>query len=155
MPAVVRSGEFTVAASLTIDAVPEQVWAVLVDFSHYEAWNSFVPKARASAQVGSRLAMRVQMRKNWLVGVSTRITIVDPPARLAWRTRYPRWLLFSERTQVLTPLAPHLTHYQTSETFTGLLAPLLKFLLEKDLQRGFESMAHNLKRRTEEFPQQT
>lgn len=143
------SAGLTVQAKSTINAPLERVWSVLVDFPRYGEWNTFVPIVQTTSQIGSALNMHVQMRKGLRVKFTTTITALERPSSLAWKTRLPSWLLASERFQTITPIDANTTCYETSETFTGLLASLLKLLLNKDLQRGFTSVAQNLKIRAE------
>lgn len=140
---------FTIQAAATINAPLERVWSVIVDLPRYSAWNAFVPSMQSSLQVGSTLTMGVQMKKNLHIKIVETVTVVEPLHQLAWKARFPTWYLHSERFQTLTALDTDTTHYTTHETFTGLMAPFLRLMLGKDLQRGFDSIALNLKRRAE------
>jgi len=143
------SGYFTPQATATIHAPLERVWAILVDSDHYGAWNTFVPSMQTDLQVGSPLIMRVHMRKGLRVKMAVTVSAVDPLQRLAWKTKFPRWFLRSERLQLVTALDAGTTLYWTGESFAGFCAPVLKALLGKDLQRGFEAVAQNLKTHAE------
>jgi hypothetical protein len=100
----------------------------------------------SSLEVGSALTMSVQINAKYHTKEVETVTVVKPQQQLAWKARYPTWLIESERFQTLVPIDTNTTQYATHETFTGLLAPLLKLLIGKDLQRGFDSVALNLKR---------
>ncbi len=143
------TGWFSVQATSTINAPIERVWSVLIDLEHYSQWNTFVPSMQSAFQVGSLLTMQVQMNQKLHVKSVETITAIEPQHLLAWKTRSPSWLLRGERFQVITATSPDTTQYWTREAFTGLLAPVLKLLLSKDLQRGFISVAQNLKTRAE------
>jgi hypothetical protein len=143
------SGWFSVQASIDIDAPLEQVWSVLVDLERYRLWNTFVPSMLSSFQVGSMLTMQVRLRKGIQVKSVETITAIEDQHLLAWITRAPGWLLQGERFQVITSIDAHRTHYWTREAFTGVLAPVLQILLGKDLRRGFEAVARDLKARAE------
>ncbi len=144
-----RKAFFQVEAETTIDAPVVRVWAVLADLERYGEWNRFVPSMEATLKVGATLRMGVQMRSRWRVISVEDVTVVEPGKRLAWRTRSPGWLLRGERFQTLEPLDSEQTRYYTVEAFSGLLAPLLKLMLEGDLRRGFAQVAHDLKMRAE------
>ena len=143
------SGWFTVQASATINAPLARVWAVLVDLDRYGEWNTFVPSMHSTFQVGSKLTMQVQMRKGLRVTSVETITAIDDQRLLAWKTRFPAWILGSERFQVVTSLDAEHTEYMTRESFKGLLAPLVQLLFGKDLERGFAAVARDLKARAE------
>jgi hypothetical protein len=145
------SGWFAVQASTIINVPVEHVWSVLVDLERYGEWNTFVPSMQSSPfQVGSLLTMQVQMRENLRVKSVETITVIEPDRMLAWKTRSPAWFLRGERFQVLTPTDAGTTQYWTREAFTGIIAPLIKIMFEKDLQRGFQAVAQNLKARVED-----
>ena len=89
--------------------------------------------------------MRVRLRK-WLYVKSVEtITAIAPQYLLAWKTRSPDWFLQGERFQVLTMIDTNTTQYWTRESFSGIFAPVLKILLARDLQHGFDAVAQNLK----------
>lgn len=138
-----------VEATSTINAPLERVWSILTDFAHYGEWNTFVPSMQATLQIGSPLTMKVQMRKGLSVKIHATVSLVEAQHRLAWTPRMPAWFLKSERFQVITALDENTTQYWTREVFTGVAALLLKLLLSKDLQRGFSSVARDLKTQAE------
>ncbi|HZO74916.1 MAG TPA: SRPBCC domain-containing protein [Ktedonobacteraceae bacterium] len=143
------TGGFAVQASSTINAPLDCVWSVLVDLERYHEWNTFVPVMQSSFQVGELLTMQVRMNKRLTVKSIETITAIEPMGLLAWKTRSPGWLLRGERFQTLTPIDANTTRYWTREAFMGLLAPVLKITLGKDLQRGFHAVAEDLKARAE------
>src|SRR4029450_13975460 len=49
----------TISATIDIDAPPERVWEVLVDFSAYPEWNPFMREVRGRAEAGARLGVRL------------------------------------------------------------------------------------------------
>lgn len=143
------SGYFSTQATATIHAPLERVWSILVDLERYREWNSFVPSMQSDFHVGSLLIMQVQMRKWLRVKMVVTVSAIEHHHLLAWKTRFPRWFLYSERFQVLTAINAETTQYWTREAFAGMFAPLLKWLFEKDLQRGFVAIAQNLQARAE------
>lgn len=143
------SGWFSVQSTITINAPLARVWAVLADLEHYGEWNTFVPSMQSDFQVGSLLTMQVQMRENRSVKSVETITVIEPQHMLAWKTRSPAWFLCGERFQVITSLDANTTQYWTREAFTGIMAPILKMIYVKDLQRGFDRVARDLKARAE------
>ncbi len=149
------SGWFSAQASSTISAPLALVWSVLVDLEHYRDWNSFVPAMQSTFQVGAVLTMRVQMRRSLTVTSVETITAIEPEHLLAWKTRSPAWLLRGERFQVIRSLDAETTQYWTKEAFTGVLAPLVQLWFGKDVQRGFEMVAQELKARAESLAGET
>ncbi len=140
---------FTIQAAIVINAPLECVWSVIVDLPHYAEWNTFVPSMQSSLQTGSSLTMGVQLNKKLYVKIVETVTVVEAKHQLAWKARFPAWYLHSERFQTVVALDAGTTHYATHETFTGFMAPFLQLILGKDLQRGFDGIALNLKGRAE------
>src|SRR5438093_8689554 len=63
---------------IEIDAPPERVWAVLIDFEKFPDWNPFIRRIHGNALVGSRLDV--------LLGASgTRPMRFRPPSRRSSR----------------------------------------------------------------------
>ncbi|KAL2015410.1 hypothetical protein VTK56DRAFT_5521 [Thermocarpiscus australiensis] len=81
--------------------------------------------------------------------------------RVAWKTRtsllMPGWMLHSERVQefVEVPAAASSgsggpeTEYYCWETFYGVLAPVVRLLVGRQLERGFETWVEGLKKKVE------
>lgn len=76
--------------------------------------------------------------------------------RIAWDTSgIPAWILRTQRWQWLTEVEADLedgsgerkvTKYESVETFSGLAAYLVKWLMETKLNAGFQAQADGLKR---------
>ncbi len=138
------------AAESVIDAPPEAVWAVLVDVARYAEWNPFTPVATTTLAVGDPIDMRVKM-DGLRITVSQRETIraVEPGQRLVWGMEMMLGMVRAERTQTLTPLEDGRTRYRTEDVIEGPLEPLVGLLMGGSIQRGFEGVARELKRRVE------
>jgi hypothetical protein len=76
-----------------------------------------------------------------------RITALDAEHyRVAWCTvGYPKFILDTERWQALSEVEGGKTKYETVEVFRGLLAYVVKFLLESSIRKGFHAIADSLK----------
>jgi hypothetical protein len=75
----------------------------------------------------------------------------DPGAwELGWGMQMgPGFVLRANRIQRLTRLGSGRTRYDTSDTFSGLLVPVVMGLYRADIQRGFDGVARALKERAE------
>ena len=92
-----------IQTSIDIDAPCEKVWAILVDFPNYEAWNPLTVKVKGEAKVDAVVKLHVQLGGQRMVR-SHVISRVDENEALCWtiRTRQP-WLMRGERCQTITP----------------------------------------------------
>jgi len=134
-----------VSASAEIDAPIERVWATLVDFERYSAWNPFTPEVRAHLRVGEPIHMHVRMPRRAPRRMTEWINRIEPPRVLCWGVHLgARWLLCANRWQRLEPLDDRRTRYTTVDHLSGLLAPLVIGLYGEPMRRGFQAAADGL-----------
>ncbi|KAJ7146090.1 hypothetical protein C8R44DRAFT_863899 [Mycena epipterygia] len=170
VPPLSSTGVFTVADSILIDAPPEKVWQILLDFGSYKEWNAFVRGQTIVSENGTALADQTPTtdRKLYISPVhlpptmgtpgfmgshstTVEITTIDHENyRAAWITSngLPSWGLQAERWQMLT-VEGGKTKYESIEVFRGIIAYLVKFFTGKNLILGVRAMAEGLKSRAE------
>jgi len=134
--------------SLIIDAPATAVWNVLTDFSRYAAWNPFTPEVNCTGVVGDPVTLLAQLGEGRTPrAVSLQLTTWQPPQQLCWGA--DDWYLRVNRCQSLTPLPDGRTRYTNSESFTGILAPLVVWTQRQKLMRGYRKAAEGLKKEAE------
>lgn len=113
-------------AEAVIDATPDAVWAVLADLPGWDRWNTVVPVAPPPLAPGVALTLALS-RRGRTVEVGVRVIVFEPARRLAWRGGVPG-LLTAVHGFDLRPEGAgcRIVHH---ETFRGLLAPLLPWVL--------------------------
>ena len=142
-------GQPQIDARIEIDAPSERVWRVLTDFERYPEWNPFVPHVEARLEMGAAVRMRVNLVGSFELPQTEFITTLDPGRRICWTMNWlPAWLLCATRCQWLEPLSTG-TRYVSTDTLTGLLAPLVVRVFGASMQRGFERTCRALKSRAE------
>jgi hypothetical protein len=128
---------------IQIAAPPEVVWEVLTDFDRWQEWN---PEVKSMSFDGP-LAPGAMFR--WKAGPGTIVSTVEEVEG----RRYIRW-----RGRTLSISAIHewrfegrdgRTHVETEESFSGMLARLLRGSLQKQLDRALEEGLEHLKREAE------
>lgn len=137
----------TAYAACLIRAPQQRVWEVLTDFAGYKQWNRFTYDVVLERfEVGKEFTFTVNMTSWYQRRQRERIVRIEPPWLIAWGLPAPqnRWLN-ATRYQVITPQGNDSVHYQTWETFTGLLVPMLKMSVFGMVQRGFDLCARDLK----------
>ena len=132
-----------------IDAPAEHVWQVLTDTKKYGEWNPFTPRVNTDFRPGSDVGLRVILGPLKL-RQQQRIQSLEPPRLLAWgMTMGHRALLVARREQRLKVLGADRCRYVTTDTMSGLLAPLVALLFGSLIRNGFSAMAAALKERAE------
>ena len=137
---------------IEIDAPPERVWQVLIDFGAYPQWNPFIRSIEGEAKVGSRLKVRIEPPGARGMTFRPTVRVSEPARKLRWLGRlFVPGLVDGEHRLALEPLEGGRSKFIQSERFSGLLVGLLKETLTAT-ERGFEQMNEALKRRLEVTP---
>lgn len=135
---------------IEINASPEAVWRVLVDFNEYPAWNPFIRNIEGALKEGSRLKVRIETPES--PGM-----MFKPVVKKVTLNHEIRWLghliipgLFDgeHRFEILATDKRKVRFIQR-ETFGGLLVPVLWKSLEAPTEQGFKDMNAALKQRAE------
>ncbi|MFN8531732.1 MAG: SRPBCC domain-containing protein [Anaerolineae bacterium] len=128
-----------------INAPVEKVWSILAKIEDYPRWNPFTYRVDSTLELGSQALLYVRMSDKLKLTRDEIVTSFAPNKELAWRARGIRWLLAANRVQRLEVIDEQHTRYTTHETFSGLLRPLVIFLMGKMVENGFNGVAHALK----------
>jgi hypothetical protein len=138
---------------IEIQAPPERVWSILIDFPSYEHWNPFIRHIHGSPQAGSPLHVRLQPSGTRAMEFHPTVLVADRPRELRWLGRVLMPGIFNgEHRFVIHELASHRVRFEQSERFTGILIPFFRASLERDAKRGFVEMNAALKQRAEQAP---
>ncbi|MDO8147715.1 MULTISPECIES: SRPBCC domain-containing protein [unclassified Isoptericola] len=142
----------TISHAVEIDRAPADVWSVLADTARYPDWNPFITRLSGDLEVGSRLEAVIEPPGGR--PMTFRPTVVDrePGRVLHWRGRLLLPGIFDgDHRFELDELSSGRTLLTQSETFSGVLVPLLRSILAPT-RLGFEQMNDALKARTEALP---
>jgi hypothetical protein len=129
---------------------PEQVWSILTDFATYPRWNPFIRHVQGVAQKGRSLEVCIHPPGSRHTSYRPRVLVADAPRELRWRAYLlaPN-ILEEDHRFVLEPLANgHVRFLQIGLT-SGLLTPLLRECIDRNISRGFREMNAALKGRVE------
>lgn len=135
---------------IDIDAAPEVVWSILLDFRSHPEWNPFIRRIEGIAEAGQRLSISVQPQGG--KGMTFRPTVLAaiPNQELRWRGRLLLPGIFDgEHYLLIERRGPNAVKFIHGEKFSGLLIPLAKSSLEGGTRAGFVAMNEALKARAE------
>jgi hypothetical protein len=134
----------SIRSEILIDAPPDAIWAVLADFSSHQQWDPFLVAIAGDAAVGKRLTVR------FANGLTFRPTVTELRTGrvLEWLGKLLFGGLFDGRHRFELFPEGRATRLVQSESFSGLLVPLLKKTLVETEGR-FAALNAALKQRVE------
>ncbi|CAN5119567.1 SRPBCC family protein [soil metagenome] len=95
--AIRQGADRELVATATVDAPPEQVWALLTDFSRMPSWSPelvrMIPLLRGGLRVGQQY-VGINRRKAMIWPTRSVVAVLEPGRSLAWDTRSSgaRWI---------------------------------------------------------------
>lgn len=145
-----------IASSVEIDAPKERVWQIVRDTPRYPEWSPFLVAVEGDVRVGAPVVLVVRMHMNAAerpIRQTERVTRDEAgtegaPGEIGWGI--DGFFLTTERVQRVVPLGPGRCRYETTDAFSGVLAPLVLGLYAKRIQAGFDATARALKERAEQ-----
>ena len=139
---------------ILIQAPAEFVWDILMDFDNYHLWNKFCPEIKGVPEVGSPVAMQVDMG-NGPQPQTEYITRLDAPREVVWSMENkPGDPIHADRLQRVTPVDAGSCRYWTVDDFSGeAMAPMMEAFGEV-MERGFTLCAEGLKAHAEALYQE-
>ena len=135
-------------AARRIEALPDRVWALLVDLPSWRVWNPTVASIEGDVTPGGtvRLVAAVNQQRTFVLGV----TELVPAQRMVWASGLPMGLFRGVRTYSLAPVVGELgTDFAMTEVYTGALAGLIGRSIP-DLGPSFEAFADALQAAAEQ-----
>jgi len=133
----------SVNVSSEIAAPPERVWALLTDAEAFPRWNSTVTSITGPIVLGQKLAVRVPISPRVF---TPKVTALEPNRRMVWQDGAAP-MFQGVRVYELAPAGAG-TRFEMTETFSGLLMPMIAASLP-DFVPVFTRYAADLKRAAE------
>ena len=131
-----------------IDAPPERVWSLLTDAAGYASWNKAVISIEGTIAPGSVVSLISTANPKRTFKLM--VTDLTAPNRMIWSDAMPLGLFSGVRTYLVQP-REGVTHFEMTEVYSGLLAPLFTKAIP-DLTESFDLFADSLKRAAEARP---
>lgn len=133
--------------TLEINAPKETVWRVISDMPSYGEWNPFVVACESTLQANTPIKMRVRVFP--FIAMPQKETIFEhiPGEKLSYGINIPFGALQSHREHVVHESASGTTTYESHFKLSGWLSPIVKMMLNKRLQQGFDGMSYGVRAR--------
>lgn len=140
-------------AEIEIDAPPERIWSLLIDFPSYPRWNPFIRAIEGELRVDASLKVLVQ--PPGAKGMEFRPTLLSaaPNRELRWKGKFLLPGLFDGEHYFTIEGRPEGgAIFRQGEIFSGILVPLFKHSLDGAIMQGFAAMNEALQREAELTP---
>jgi hypothetical protein len=138
-----------IRTKIDINAAPEDVWDVLMDFDAYDEWNPFVVSIEGSGTVGDPLSAQLQLEGKKPMTISPIVQENEAPNHFSWLGVMGSASLFAGRHRFEIERIDDGTRFHHYEEFSGALAPMVLRMVRKSTTQGFEKMNTALRIRVE------
>jgi hypothetical protein len=139
-----------ITASIDIEAKPQEVWDVLVDFDSHAGWDPFVTRISGKPAVGERLEVTVKPVGGRAMDFRPEVLAARPGRELRWLGHlWVRGLFDGEHAFEIERVDDDRVRFIQSERVRGVLVPFLARSLDRGTKPGFEALNRALKERVE------
>ena len=140
----------SIKTEIMINAPAGVVWSHLIHFEEYPKWNSFIPSITGEPKVGAKLKVTLQPPGGRKMTIMPKCVAMETGIRFEWKGSIIIPGLFDGRHSfLLIPQADNKTLFIHSESFSGILVPLIWKFIHKMTLEGFQLMNRQLKERVE------
>lgn len=139
----------SISATVDIAASPDKVWAILTDLNAYPEWNPFIRSASGELTEGATLSLRMVPAEGRAMSFRPQVLDAKHGVLLRWTGRLIMPGLFDGTHQFALENTGGNTHLTQSETFRGILVPLLGGTITRT-ESDFRALNEALKRRAEQ-----
>jgi len=130
-----------------IAAPAERVWDILADFESYPKWNPLLKGLRGTLTSGSRLRVKVHLAWWFRMIIHPVVLQAEAPRLLRWKGSLIIPGLFAGvHAFEIEQIDNDRVKLTQSETFSGLLTPIILFVILGLMRRGFAAMNTALKK---------
>jgi len=134
--------------SIDIDAQPQRVWEVLLDFPSWKEWNPFIPSITGTLEVGARLRISVTPPGIKPMEFKPYVFSIRPGEEIIWGGSF-LWVLYRGDHAIFLEPRPNCgTHFRQRERFRGPMALFMNHMIDAT-ELGYHQMNQALKRRVE------
>ncbi len=146
---VIRHGKY-VYSSIIINATPEKVWDILMNFEQYPEWNPFITTISGNPTIGNTIAATICPPGQKPMQFKPRVLQNLKNTEFRWiGTLGIPYLFDGEHVFQLQENNNGTTTLHHFEYFRGVLVPFFKKMLEQNTLQGFEVMNIALKQKAE------
>ncbi len=133
---------------IDINAPPQCVWDVLIDFASWGEWNPFIPVIAGKLEAGERLQITVSPPGIKPMEFKPRVFVVRPGREIIWGGSFLLFVYRGDHAMALDLLPGGGTRFRQCERFRG---PMVLFMgrMFRPTEQGYHEMNRALKERVE------
>jgi len=135
-------------AWIDIDAKPEEIWEVLLDFKSWELWNPFIPLVEGNLQIGEQMRIRVAPPGMKPMIFKPEVYEVKAQEKILWGGNFLRILYRGDHAFLLEFISEDKTRFRQIEKFNGPMVLFIDSMIKKT-ESGYHQMNLALKERVE------
>ncbi|MGI9647593.1 MAG: SRPBCC family protein [Acidimicrobiia bacterium] len=139
----------TIESSIDIDAAPEKVWAILMDFDSYPDWNPFITSIKGEQRLGGKLEAYLDPPGGKGMTFKPTVVAFEEGTELTWLGRLLLPGVFDGRHTLRVEPRDGGSTFVHGESFGGVLTGLIMRFIGDSTELGFEQMNTALKARAE------
>lgn len=140
-----------IETTILINASLEAVWSVLIDFDQYPSWSPTVRFFEGNPKVGNRSKVLLRQPNGMQIKMNPMFLNIDKDRELRWQGRlWMNGIFDGEHYFLLESLPNGQTLLIQGESFSGILIPLLKKMIDGETKNGFILFNQALKDRVEQ-----
>lgn len=138
-------------SSIVIKASPQEIWKTLVDLESYPDWNPFIVYAKGRIAKNEKINITTKPVGRNSFSFTPTINEVVRNKKIIWLGKaIVRGLFDGQHLFELHDNQDETTTFTQKESFSGLLIPFCKKMIEVDTLKGFILMNEALKKKVEE-----
>ena len=138
---------YELITQIEIDSSPEKIWQALTDFESYPQWNPSIRSIVGKPVTGAKIKVTYNPRDSFVkMKFTVEITNCERDREFRWLGLFVFPALFAgDHYMTIEPVTDGRSRLIHGELFSGLLKPVVWFLLAKLNKRAFEEMNQALK----------
>jgi len=139
----------TIDTWIDIEASPDRIWDVLVDFPKWSTWNSFIPLVEGILQEGQTLKIQVNPPGLKTMTFRPKIFSLTQNKEIIWGGSFLGIVYRGEHLFLLESLNENRTRFRQIERFHGPMVLFMGSMIKKT-EKGYHQMNIALKNRVED-----
>jgi len=136
--------------SIEINASPEEIWRILLEFENYPEWNPFIKGIEGTPEIGAKLKVKIHPPGQSEKTFKPILLNVEQNRELCWigHLFFPG-IFDAEHAFIIESVSESKIIFHHQEKFSGILVPVFWKSLYQHTRAGFIEMNQALKKKVE------